>query len=194
MTEYLTLINKPRIFYKSVEKETYLETIKKTIIPTIFFAIVNTITSYYLFWNIYELFKQPRPSLSYSILISLISLPLSVVVLSYLIQLSFKIMKVKAKFDQTLKTQVYPLIFNLALLIIVELVLFITPILMARFIIYFLVTMAMGIWVASLSIIGLSELHKIKTGKATGAYFLSIGLLLALLIVIGLIFVIFPIK
>lgn len=179
MTNYSELIKTPRAFFKSVGKEPLDETLKKVAIPLFVFIVTSAILNNILFQWVYTLFNFPPPTLNSSILVSVISVPLSLLIMSSLLQLSLKILKIRSAFSQTVKVILYPTVFILALMILIELATLITPVQIARLIIYLIAATGIGIWSVILTVIGLSELNKISIGKAVGAYSLSIGLLIA---------------
>ncbi len=182
MTNYLELIKTPRSFFKSVKKETISATLKKVTLPLLVFIVVSSIMNNLLFKELFAWLNQVIPF--FYISMPIISVPISLFIMSALINLSLKILKVKAKFSQTFKSLIYSMVFIFALMILIQLVILITPIEITRLIIYAIAGIGIGVWSIILLAIGLSELHKIRVGKAVGAYFLSILLLIVTYIII----------
>ncbi len=180
MTNYLELIKTPRSFFKSVKKETISATLKKVTLPLLVLIVVSSIMNNLLFKELFAWLNQVIPFVYIGM--PIISVPISLFIMSALINLSLKILKVKTKFAQTFKSLIYPMVFIFALMILIQLVILITPI--ARLIIYTIAAIGIGVWSVILPAIGLSELHKIRVGKAVGAYFLSILLLIVTYIIV----------
>ena len=184
---YYELIKIPRKFFKSVEEETLSTTLKRIALPLIIFIGASTYLSNHTLTFLYSLIGQ-EPTFSMSqLLTSIISLAVSIIMGVLFLQLSLKILKVKSKFQQTLKTILYPSVFLAALMILIQLVSLITPILLARLIIQIIISIALLIWSVILVIIGLTEFYKISTGKAIAAYALSIALGIVICIVFTII-------
>jgi hypothetical protein len=184
---YYELIKIPRKFFKSVEEETLSTTLKRIALPLIIFIAAYTYLTNHTFAFLYGLMGQQPTFTINQLLTSIILVAVSIFIGVLLLQLSLKILKVKSKFQQTLKTIIYPTILLTALMILIQLVSLITPVLLARFIIQAITSIALLIWSVILVIIGLTEFYKISTGKAIGAYALSIALGIVIYIVFTII-------
>ena len=189
MVNYFELIKTPRKFFKSVEEETILDTIKRVTIPLIFFITILLFLSNHTLAYIETITGlKPVSNLALQIVLSIIFLSFSIIISAALIQLGLMILKIKSKFRQTIKAIIYPTVFISAFMILIQLILLITPILIARFIIYIITAIILFIWSAILTIVGLSELNKTSIRKAVGAYFLSLALIIGIYIMISIIF------
>lgn len=187
---YYELIKTPRKFFKSVEEETLTATLKRIAIPLIVFIAAYTYLSNHTLAFLYELMGQEPTFTINQLLTSIIFVAVSIFTGALLLHLSLKILKVKSKFENTLKAIIYPTVFLTALTILMQLVSLITPILLARFIIQTIISIALLIWSVILTVTGLTEFYKISTGKGVGAYALSIALMTTTYIVITIIIVI----
>jgi len=191
MKEYLKLLTDPREFFNGVSKEKISTTIKKVAIPLIILIIITSILSTYLFSGFVEPVMSPTINLIFSVLMSFVTIPISIIILSGLLQLSFKILKVKAIFSQTVKAMLYVSIPMYIATIPIILISLAFPSFALRLTIYIVLAIGIFIWFIVLLCKGLSELQKTTMGRAVGAYFLSMGLILAIYIIFVIIIVIF---
>jgi hypothetical protein len=187
MINYLALIKTPRKFFQSVREEPLSTTIKRVSAPILILGIITSFLSVRLLDGLYEIMNQPAPGLLSSVITTIVAIPLSMLIFAGMLQLSFRLLKVKARISSTLKALLYPTIFAFAITILADLITYITPIVIARLIIYMIINFAVGIWLMVLTAVGLSELNEIHTSKAIWAYFLSMLLLFGIIFVLTVI-------
>lgn len=187
----INLIKEPRKFFKSVEKESISITIKKVILPLIIFIILQSVLSTFVFKELFASFDIQPTNIFLSILSGLISVSLGLIIMTALLNLSLKILKSKYKFSQTIKILIYTTIASYVLSIIIQLIAAIIPHSIFKLAFSIVFMLALGIYIIALTAIGISQFYKIKVGRAVGAYFLSIGLIILFFIVLAIILAIF---
>jgi len=197
MKEYITLIQNPREFFKSVKKEDIRSTLKKIIPVILALYLINSILNYAVFKGIYSKFPLPffgNNFLLFYLLIGIIFLPLTVIISASLLHLSLKILKIKSTIAQNTKIFIYPMVPIYLISVIHQAISLFIKNLILQTVFSFIVILGSFIWSIILKVKGISEIYKIKTGRAVGAYFLIFGLMfgamLALIIIVLIIILI----
>lgn len=205
MKEYITLIQNPREFFKSVAKEKISRTLKKTVPVILILYIMQTLLIYFEQKEIYEKLQSAVQStllrehfvgfylnhiLIFNLLIGIIVLPLSIILSAYLLYLSLKFLKTGSSFSQNIKILIYTTVPLYFFSVIGYTIRFLIKIILLKTILFVIIVGGSFILSIFLIVKGLSEIYKISTGKAVGAYFLQFGLILGTMLALIIIVII----
>ena len=179
MKEYITLIQNPREFFKSVVKENITTTLKKALPIIIVLFLVQTYIYYFISGKLNYFLGVSNSGIAFYFLTGIIVLPLTILVSAGLLILSLKILKSKSSFSQNLKLFLYAIIPIYSVSILFYAIILALPNSMNQILLVFIFWLISFIWQVIIIAIGISEFYKISVGKSVGAYFLIFGLMFA---------------
>ena len=190
MKEYLELIKHPRAFFRSIAKENVHVTIKKAAPILIPLLAVYAVLNFIITKDLYKPLGIEVPASPFTIFWTIISLPIGLVFTAAILHIGLKVLKAKPRFNQTLKILIYIAVLTYAVGILYSIIIFLLPNQIIKIVLFFLLALVIGIWFIILTVKGLSEIYKISTGRAVGAYFLAFGIIIAAFIILMIILII----